>query len=52
MIHSPKEIQVKLNGLRTYLEKNFGQPLTRDRIDQCNQIISELENEFNSKNSS
>lgn len=49
MIHSPKEIKTKLNGLRTYLKRNFGQPLTQDRIDQCNQFITEIEREFNSK---
>ena len=48
-MHTKKEVQQKLNGLRTYLKMNFGQPLTQDKIDQCNQFIAEIEVEFNTK---
>ena len=48
-MHSAKQVQQKLEGLRTYLKMNFGHPLTQDKIDQCNQFIAEIESEFNTK---
>lgn len=52
-MHTVEETIQKLHGLREYLKKNFGQPLTQDKIDQCNQFITELEAEIkNTKNSS
>jgi len=48
-MHSARQVQQKLDGLRTYLKMNFGQPLTQDKIDQCNQFIAEIESEFNTK---
>ena len=48
-MHSVKQVQQKLNGLRTYLKMNFWQPLTQYKIDQCNQFIAEIESEFNTK---
>ena len=49
MIHSKEQVKNKLDGLRTYLKMNFGQPLTQDKNDQSNQFITEIEAEFNSK---
>ena len=49
MMHTAKQRKTKINGLRTYLKMNLGQPLTQDKIDQCNQFITEIEREFNSK---
>jgi len=46
MIHSPKEVKTKLNGLRTYLKMNLGHPVTQNTIDQCNQFITEIEAEL------
>jgi len=46
MIHSKEQVKQKIDGLRTYLKMNFGQPLTQDKIDQCNQFITEIEREF------
>ena len=45
-MHTAEETIQKLHGLRQYLQKNFGQPLTQDKIDQCNQFITELEAEI------
>jgi hypothetical protein len=45
-MHTTKQTVEKLNGLRTYLKMNFGQPLTQDKLDQCNQFISEIESEI------
>ena len=47
-MHTTEQTIGKLNGLKEYLKKNFGQPLTQDKIDQCNQFITELEAEFKS----
>ena len=52
-MHTTEETINKLHGLKEYLKINFGQPLTQDKIDQCNQFITELEAEIkNTKNSS
>ena len=52
-MNTTEETIQKLHGLREYLKINFGQPLTQDKIDQCNQFITELEAEIKSvKNSS
>ena len=47
-MHTTEETIQKLHVLKEYLKKNFGQPLTQDKIYQCNQFITELEAEIKS----
>ena len=44
-MHTNIEIKSKIKGFKEYLEMQKGSYLTQDKIDQCNQFISELEME-------
>ena len=41
-MHTNIEIKNKIKGFKEYLEMQKGSYLTQDKIDQCNQFISEL----------